>query len=142
HVVDMDPICAIGREIWADDPRITFSPELPQSGQFDLVYAFSAIQYVEDTAALLRQFAGYDPQTILLMAHPLADKSFVRAQINRDVPVPNLVPDLPLMISTLATCGYDLALRAWSETDLNVENFDPEHRVGGDANLLFLKNGS
>ena len=142
HVVDVAPICEIGRSVWADDSRVSFSAELPApDARFDLVYAFSAIQYIEDTDALLRHFASYQPRAILLMAHPLAEVAFVRSQVNMDVVVPQAVPVLPRVREVLAQSGYELAMKAWSETDLNVENYDEPHRVPGDANLLFLRRG-
>jgi putative methyltransferase (TIGR04325 family) len=139
HVIDTANICAIGREAWADDPRITFDAELPREGTpFDLVYAFSSIQYVEDTDGLMRRFASFRPRAILLMAHPMADEAFVRKQTNMDVAVPQVVVSLPQVREVLGGLGYNLAMRGWSETDLNVDNYEEAHRVPGDANLLFL----
>ena len=60
HVVDLVPVIAVGREVWTDDPRVTFSTELPAGPEFDLVYAWSAIHYVDEPMALLDSFAAYN----------------------------------------------------------------------------------
>ena len=60
-VVDFPKVCAVGRDHWRDDKRISFSDTLPQAAQFDLVYSWSSIQYVPDPLSLLAQFASYRP---------------------------------------------------------------------------------
>lgn len=70
-VVDFPKVCAVGRDHWRDDKRISFSDALPQAAQFDLVYSWSSIQYLPDPLALLARFASYLPQRSFLPArHP------------------------------------------------------------------------
>jgi putative methyltransferase (TIGR04325 family) len=140
HVVDLDPMVAAGREVWADQESITFSSELPPSGaQYDLVYAWSAIQYHENPLVLLERFADYNPAAILLVFHPIGASTFIRGQVNLGVSVPHWVLGIDDIKDHLSALGYSFAAGAWSGRQYNLESFDEEHRHVGMADLLFLK---
>jgi len=141
-VVDFPKVCAVGRDHWRDDKRISFSDALPQAAQFDLVYSWSSIQYVPDPLALLAQFASYRPSAILLAGSPFTSgEAFVRAQVNQSVPFPQWVLSLPKVEQRMRECGYDMAFHVAGEDDYNVDNYPPRYRVPNSASLLFLKSG-
>jgi putative methyltransferase (TIGR04325 family) len=141
-VVDFPKVCAVGRDHWRDDKRISFSDALPQAAQFDLVYSWSSIQYVPDPLSLLAQFASYSPAAILLAGSPFTSgDAFVRAQVNQSVPFPQWVLSLPKIEQRMRECGYDMAFHVAGEDDYNVDNYPPRYRVANSASLLFLKSG-
>ncbi len=140
HVVDLDPLIEGGRAVWADKEAVTFSSELPPSERrFDLVYSWSAIQYVQNPLVLLDRFADYDPAAILLVFHPIGSSTFIRGQVTLKVPVPSWVLGVDQVKARLAARGYRLALGAWSSKQYTQDAADGDV---GMADLLFLKNGS
>ena len=142
-VVDFPKVCAVGRDHWRDDKRISFSDALPQTAQFDLVYSWSSIHYVPDPLSLLAQFAGYRPAAILLAGSPFTcGDAFVRAQVNQSAPFPQWVLSLPKVKQRMHECGYDLAFHVAGEDDYNVDNYPPLYRVPNSASLLFLKSSA
>jgi putative methyltransferase (TIGR04325 family) len=142
-VVDFPKVCAVGRDHWRDDKRISFSETLPQTAQFDLVYSWSSIQYLPDPLSLLARFASYGPAAILLAGSPFTSgDAFVRAQVNQSVPFPQWVLSLPKVEQRLRECGYAMAFHVAGEDDYNVDNYPPRYRVPNSASLLFLKSGA
>lgn len=142
HVVDMPEVCESAQKIWADDPRISFSSELPSSGEFDLVYAYGAIHYVEDYKNLMLKFASYKPAAMLFCKHPIhTGNTFVRCQTNLgpNLQLPQWALSLQEISDILQNLGYSLTLRAKGEDVYNVDNYDDPHKVDGGLNLLYLK---
>jgi putative methyltransferase (TIGR04325 family) len=143
HVVDMPESCAAGRAVWADDPRVVFTPELPEAGTpFDIIYAFTAVHTVEDTRGLLAAFAGYHPRFMLFCKTSMHEgPSFVRKQVNMGPEMEN--PQWALGFSTfvalLGELGYDLTYRGYGEDVYNVDNYPPAWRAGRTTNLLFRR---
>jgi putative methyltransferase (TIGR04325 family) len=144
HVVDLAPVVEAGREVWADRREVTFSAELPPpDSRFDLVYAWSAVQYVPEPFALFDRFVDYEPTAILLAFHQIAASTFVTGQVNLGPqPIPQWVFGLDALTSHFATRGYRFALGAWSNKQFTQDAFDLDHRKAGMADLLFLKNGA
>lgn len=143
HVVDFPKVCAVGRDHWRDEPRISFSDALPPTAGFDLVYCWSSIQYLADPMGLLAQFASYRPAAILLAGSPFTSgDAFVRAQVNQSVPFPQWVLSLPKVEQHMRECGYDMVFHVAGEDDYNVDNYPPRYRVPNSASLLFLKSGA
>src|SRR6202034_1401652 len=112
HVVDHAELCEAGRQVWSDDPRITFDTELPAAGEiFDLVYAWGAIEYVDDWRALLARFASYNPGLILIFTK-IAPTGFVRGNVNNGAPFPGSLFGLSDLTRAFNELGYSLAYRA------------------------------
>jgi len=142
-VVDFPKVCAVGRDHWRDDKRISFSDALPQAAQFDLVYSWSSVHYVPDPLSLLAKFASYRPAAILLAGSPFTSgDAFVRAQVNQSIPFPQWVLSLPKVEQRMRECGYAMAFHVAGEDDYNVDNYPPRYRVPNSASLLFLKAGA
>ena len=121
------------------DPQITFAATLPSEGEFDIVYAWSAIHYVPDPLDLLVGFTRYRPQIILIVHSPFAPRAFVRAQVQGTVCLPHWVISLPEAERVMQEHGYRLAMRATDDFAYNVDNYDADHRVPHMANLLFVR---
>jgi putative methyltransferase (TIGR04325 family) len=71
-VVDSLANCKRGRELFADTPAATFSPEIPAGIRPDLVLA-SALQYVKDWRGLIKTLTGLAPTYIHLARLPVSD---------------------------------------------------------------------
>jgi putative methyltransferase (TIGR04325 family) len=142
HVVDVLTACKVGQGIW-DDPRISFSSEWPE-GEFDIVYAYSAVHCIEDYKSVMQRMASYNPDVILLCKHPVYEgPTFARQQVNLG---PGLeLAQWALNFSEIETIfkkvGYILLYRGWGEDadTYNVRNYPETHRVGRTANMLFVR---
>jgi putative methyltransferase (TIGR04325 family) len=138
-IVETPALYAAGRELWPDDEYISFSEELPPPNErFDIVYAWSAIQYVPDLIGLMVRFTDYRPHAILIVYTPFAERGFVRGQGAKQAGFPSWVISLPEMEAAMKKVGYRLAFGIGEETLLNVSNFPKEYRVGNMTTLLFV----
>lgn len=138
-IVDFPEVCEKAASHWSAEPRISFHTALPEGATVDLVYSWSAIQYVPEPLGLLRRFAEYGPRAILIVGSPFTSgKAFVREQLNRQRPFPQWVLSLPEVTDLLASCGYRLAFHAVHEHDYNVDGYAAEYRVPNSTSLLFL----
>lgn len=67
EVIDLPDVCAAGRQLFADDGRVTFSTQRPiDAPPPDVVYANSVVQYVDDYRGTLRTLAGLGAEYLLL----------------------------------------------------------------------------
>lgn len=139
QIVEMPDICEVGRKLWPAEPEISFLERLPDQGEFDIVYSWSAIHYVPDPLDLLVRFTRYSPKAILIVHSPFSRRGFVRAQVRGATMLPHWVISLPEAERVMREHGYRLAMRATDEFTFNVDNYDAEHRVPHMANLLFVR---
>jgi hypothetical protein len=139
----MPESCEAGRAVWADDPRITFSTELPEAGTpFDIIYAFTAVHTAEDTRGMLATFASYRPRFMLFCKNSMHEgPSFVRRQVNMgpDMENPQWALGFSAFASLLGELRYDLTYRGYGEDVYNVDNYPPPYRAGRTTNLLFRR---
>jgi len=113
---------------------------MPQADErFDIVYSWSTVHYVADPLGLLVSFTKYQPAVILIVASPFGPHAFVRAQVGPGTHVPHWVINMPDAENRMRESGYRLALCAVDEQTYNVVNFDPQHRIGSNAILLFTR---
>lgn len=142
HVVDVPESCAAGREVWADDPRISFGDLPGPSERFDIVYADGALHMVEDFGSLLARFAAYEPSCMLFCKVSLHEgPSFVRRQVNmgREMENAQWVLGFADLVAAAKAVGYRLTYRAYGEDSYNVDNYSPPHQAGRTAHLLFRR---
>lgn len=113
HVVETAAVCAAGRRAFADDPRIRFSTDLPP-GPFDLAHVSTALQYVDDYAALLSDLTALTPRYLLLASLSIATgATFATAQHNVDGSViPYWFLGLDEVEDLLRRAGYALRWRS------------------------------
>lgn len=140
-VVDTPGTCEVGRAIWQAE-RVTFVSELPpETERFDIVYAYSSLQYLDDFRGALGRLASYRPEAILLCHHPIHfGKSFVRCQTNMGtgLEVPQWAFGYDDLTETMLAHGYRLSFREWTTAEYNVDNFEDEYKASRTANLMFL----
>jgi putative methyltransferase (TIGR04325 family) len=141
-VVDKAGTCEAGCSIWKNE-RITFIFELPpEFERFDIVYAYSSLQYLNDFREGLRKFAAYQPEAILLCHHPVHfGKSFVRCQSNMgaSLQVPQWVFGFDDLTEAMLAHGYHLGFREWTTAEYNVDNYEDDYKAGRTANLMFVR---
>jgi len=95
HVVELEKMCAAGRRLFADDPRIQFHTFLPAlRDKLDIVYASGLLPYIDDYAGLVRQLAGLNASYIML-THVAAGRFRTYARKTAE----SLWPDFALLVS-------------------------------------------
>lgn len=140
-VVDMPGTCEVGRTTWQKE-KVTFISELPpETERFDIVYAYSSFQYLDDFREGLKKLAAYRPEAILLCHHPVHfGKSFVRCQSNMGagLEVPQWVFGFDDLTEAMRALGYHLSFREWTTAEYNVDNYEDAYKAGRTANLMFV----
>jgi len=140
RIVDQEKMCAAGRRLFADDPRISFDTSLDgQCGAPDVVYANSVLPYIEDYARFLRKLADIGARDMLIAR--LAGGSYptyATRQLNLAGQVlPYWFHNVDEVKDILGTSGYAVAYEGLTGPDYDQRNFPASHRVGRMRNLLF-----
>lgn len=140
-VIDRPQVCAAGRAIFGDDPRITFATALPSGGaEPDLVYANSVLQYVDSYDDALRSLAALGaPHLLLARLCAWEGPRFATGQVN--LPgrtLANWFLDVREVTSILAACGYRLSSDCLSEKRYQAD-FPATHPVDRLRTTLFSR---
>jgi putative methyltransferase (TIGR04325 family) len=136
-VVETAAVCDAARAFL---PDVTFTTEIPE-GRFDVVVLGSALQYVENWAALIGRLLELDPQFVLFTKTPAADvPTYITAQINMaGKSHPHWVWNASELTSYMETLGWRAVFRSACIGVVNQDNFPPSHRLVQPANLLFRR---
>lgn len=121
-VVDQPALAALSREIKGESAELSFATTLPEPAPqaFDIVMAFSSLQYVEDQERLLERFVAYRPRYLVLprlMGHP--DTSYVTRQVMLGCATPCKVSSIAELTATLSGHGYERILMMRDGFDLS-----------------------
>jgi putative methyltransferase (TIGR04325 family) len=142
-VVDAPALADFSRQIKGESRELSFAPALPpaDSAPFDIVLAYSSLQYVEAQDELLTAFARYRPRYIVLpRLMALSDTSYVTRQVVQGFATPCKVASVAQITATLAAQGYELVLTMRDGLDLSPlfdEGFPDAMRAGQEWLLVF-----
>ena len=142
HVVDKPELAALSREVMGDTGQLSFSDGWPPGEpRFEIALVYSALQYVEDQAALLRSIAGYRPRHIVLSRLMATHRAaYVTRQHVHGFNTPCKVSNLDEVASTLAASGYRSVLCVEDGIDLSTyfgTDVPKTLRVGFEHLLVF-----
>lgn len=121
-VVDHPALAALSRAIKGESTELSFAPTLPAPAPraFDIVMAFSSLQYVDAQEQLLGTFAASRPRYVVLprlMGHP--DTSYITRQLMLGCATPCRVSSIAALTATLAGHGYERILMMRDGFDLS-----------------------
>jgi len=142
HVIDTPQICGAGRELFADDPAISFHEStaflasLPAGG---LLTIANALQYVEDWRGQLRELLRFRPSHVLL-TQLTAGEHAQYATLQRNIPgaaIAHWMFSERDVIELVESEGYRLLYRGRCQNDLNQIHHAEALRIGQFRNLLF-----
>jgi putative methyltransferase (TIGR04325 family) len=147
RVVEVDGICCVGRELFAEAPRPTFQSALPSAETFDIVQASSTLQYVEDWRNAIGRLSAYRAPFLVLGDLLIGDfTSYVTLQNYYDSRIRSWFINADDFIGEVKRHGYQLALRSecdsrilGSDGPLPMDNFPPHLRIERTVHLLFAK---
>jgi len=136
HIVEGARVCAQGAQLV---PEVKFRTNMPDADAFDIVYACSSLQYIDDHGSLLATFARYRPKHVLFADVPAGDvPTFWTAQ--HTVPGSSIAykfMNLDELVRTMSDLEYKLLVRGVAERPIEVASLPPSHRVERTCNLLF-----
>jgi putative methyltransferase (TIGR04325 family) len=139
-VVETEAVCAAGRSLFAADSAIRFVTSLGQANQgADIVYVSSALQYVPDPLAALRELASLRARYMLLVNLSAGEiPTYATAQRN----VPGSVIGywflaLNVVTEVLQAEGYVQRRSSLSERTLTGFDVPRRYRLARGRNLLF-----
>jgi len=142
HIVETPEICREAGGLYPGDAAVRFHTALPADlAEVDVATINTALQYVDDWAALLRALCAYRPRYVLLVRLAAGDNpTFASAQVNmRGMSIPHWFLDVREVIRLVRAEGYALIFKSASEQHLPQDNFPLEYRVGRACNLLFVR---
>ena len=147
HVVEIDGICRAGRDLFGSGIGPAFESELPAQGGFDIVYASSVMQYIEDWRGAASRLAGYGAPYLLFGDVFIGSfTSFVTLQNYYDSRIAHWFINEDEFITEIRSQHYNLALRSTCDAcifgvygRLPMDNFPVELRLPHTAHLLFAK---
>lgn len=140
HVVETDSACKLGEQLWPDEPRLQFHRAIDDVPRpIDIVQIDSALQYVEDYRAVLKELSAFRAQYFLLARLSAGDiPTYATAQMNlwNDV-VAYWFLNVGELTEIMAECGYRLLSKSVEAPVYDQSNFPAEYRMHRACNLLF-----
>ncbi len=140
HIVETARMCEEGTALFESQDGIQFHDSLPsEMSDLDVVYVSSALQYVEDYAALLRRLCAYRPRFILFVKLSSGDiPTYATAQKNvRGSTIPYWFINIQELLQIMSAGGYALIFKSVLEREYDQDNFPEEYRLRRACNLLF-----
>ena len=149
-VIELENICADGRDLLCGDKNVTFLSGPPSEGTFDLVYSASALQYSDDWKAMVVRLAAYQSPFIVFADCFVGEfESFATSQNYYGSRIPHWFLNRAELEGVLVGEGYSLAMRADCDArilgrygQLPMSNFPPDLRLKHSSHLLFTRSES
>ncbi len=148
NVVEVEEVCAAGREIFEHDREVEFHASLPEDqAKIDIAYFGSSLHYVDDWQKLLHRIAELETGLILLSDLPAGENpTYATAQHYYGSSIPVWFFNRAEVESFMHEAGYRLRFSArhtsrilGREQPLPQDNFPEEYRVGHACDLLFAR---
>jgi putative methyltransferase (TIGR04325 family) len=144
-VVEVEGVCREGAALFEGRPAPTFHTSIPTSGEFDVVFTASTLQYVDDWRALCRRLAAFRARYLVfsdVFAGPFT--SYVTLQHYYDSTIPHWLLNEEEFVSEITAAGYSLQLRRPCNVQvlgaygaLPMENLPSERRLTNASHFMF-----
>lgn len=149
-VVDIPEVCRSGKEIFSDEPYISFYENLPLPNKkqpYDIVHLGSSLQYIEDWKAFLHELAELKAYYMVFTNLQAGDvPTYATVQNYYGSTMPNWFFNLEEFIAIMRENEYGLIFKSafiakilGKEQDYPQDNFDEQYRLGKACNLVFVK---
>lgn len=142
HIVENSSMCKLGSHLFEDDPQVHFHSSLPTDlATVDIIYICTALQYIEDYPALLKDLCNYHPEYFLFVKLAAGEiPTYVSSQRNlRNAVVGHWFINIKEIESLMSSNGYILIYKSALEREYNQENFPAKYRLKRHCNLLFRR---
>jgi putative methyltransferase (TIGR04325 family) len=145
-IVENQEICSIGNSLFEKE-EVKYIEELPLLKTYDIVYASSAIQYIDNWKGLLSKFSDFNPEYILLsdvFAGPI--DQFVTFQNYYGSQIPHWFLNFEDLATHCAEMNYEIIMKTYhtsrrldQEDVLPMDNFPKNLRLARTLNLLLKR---
>lgn len=148
YIVETERIYRLGKEMFGNDKRISFSAHFPRNlDKVDIVHFGSSMQYFENWKEVLKKAAKYKAKYILFSdLHAGNVPTYATAQIYYGSRIPCWFFNLEEFTGEMNKRGYELLFKAeqivkylGKERKLPQNNFPKKYRVGNTVVLLFAR---
>lgn len=144
-IVETARVCEVGRQFYRPMDRVKFIDSLPETvDPIDVVYVRSALQYIEDYAAILRRLLRYRPRRVLFVELSAGDiPTYATAQLN--VPgsvIPYWFHNIDEILAIAGEEGYTPLLRMSAVRRLPRQEVPRSHQLARACHLLLASGGA
>lgn len=143
HIVDNAAICKAGREVFADEPRVSFHERVPDDLHAEIVHLGSSIQYVDDWAALIEVLVAHGPKYLVFDDVPAGPiPTFATAQYYYGRYIPHRFFNLDEFVDTVSrVTGYELFYKAryLGAGPYPMDHFPEDHRIDHPYHFAFAR---
>ena len=146
-VVDLPEVCEKGRQLFKDEPGITFHSSIADldGRDFDILHIGSSLQYVEDWRAQLEGLCQLAPEYVLMANIPAGDiETYATAQNYYGSKIACWFFSVAELIATMRDNDYGLVFKSTYTTKVYgveqpypLDNFDAQYRIEYPCMLLF-----
>ena len=145
-IMEVPEVCAIGQELFPEE-EVQYTDGFPANDSFSLIHSASALQYVENWKDILKRFAEYKSEFILLSdVFAGNNPSFVTLQNYYDSKIRHWFLNFDELIETLRAVGYELVMKTYVSSRRNgvedilpMDNFPEEYRLTQSLHLLLKR---
>ena len=144
-ILEIPEVCSIGRE-FNDYKNLFFIDEFPKNKFFDLIFSSSALQYVSDWKAFLRNAAELGAEYIYLVDVFCGQiPSFVTLQTYYESKIPHWFLNFDELKGEMWQCGYEVKFKTPLNVDrlgsnqIDMSNFPKKYQIESTLNILFKK---
>jgi putative methyltransferase (TIGR04325 family) len=145
-IIEVPEVCSVGKTLFKKN-EIKYQDSILPFQEFDIIYASSVIQYIEDWQALLIKFSDLKPQFILLSdVFAGTIESFVSLQNYYGSRIPHWFLNLDDLVNCFSDVGYQLIMKSYAtsrrldhEDIIPMSNFPKRNQLKMTLHLLFKR---
>jgi putative methyltransferase (TIGR04325 family) len=142
RVVDLEKMCAVGRQLFCADARISFDTALAaEDTSLDIVYLNGALCYIEDYRDLLTKLASLQAKFMLFVRLATGDiPTYATKQVNlANKTLAYWFINRSEFLGILTSSGYSLVYEDLDDQEFNQDEFPEVYRIGRMRVMLFRR---
>lgn len=145
HVVDNKNLTRIGEKYRSDSDNIVFTEDLPETGNYDIVFMSGSLQYVIGYPELVMKMFSYQPDFVVVTRVTAGDfEEYITCQNNiQGGKAPCMFIDVNKLIGLFEENGYRFIFKSpalednWDET--RYEDIPDAMQLRNTVNLVFKR---
>lgn len=147
HIVEVEGVCHEAQKIFDGTTAPTFHTSLPESGEFDIVFTASTLQYIADWRGICRKLASYDAR-YLAFSDVYAGRvsSYVTLQAYYESRIAHWILSEEEFVNEITSLGYFTRLKTLcnvrclgAEGPLPMGNLPAERQIAMPSHFLFSR---
>ena len=144
HIIDLPNVIEVGQGKLASCENLTFSSELPEKGDYDVILLGSSLHYVKDYQSLIKSLSTLSPKFIVICDIPAGfkNKTFITLQKFYTDEIPVRFWNFWELVEAFSANGYMLYSTCSFENGYlkHMEVFDSTTTIDSFKQIVFIKN--